>query len=246
MTTDQYAAFAEDYEKVKNLPWVRHVEMFTFLRAIGDVRGKTILDVACGSGYYTRLLRRKGSSEVVGVDVSETMIDVARRKEAAEPLGITYHVHDVSSMPQLGHFNLAVSAYLLNHAADEVMLTAMSQRILDNLADDGVFIHFGMNPAYRHNERDNAKFEKYGAELTSVTPIVEGFELKISVLSDPISFVDYQLPMPTYERALARAGFTRVEWIPLQVSDEGVQEFGEEFWTDGLNNPLNTAMRASR
>src|SRR5215468_2427148 len=142
MTTDQYAAFAEDYEKVKNTPSARHLEMFTFLSAIGDVRDKTILDVACGSGFYTRLLRRSEAAEVVGVDVSEAMIDVARHREAAEPLGITYHVHDVNSMPKLGDFDLAVSAYLLNHAPDEATLTAMCQRIQGNLAENGTFIHF--------------------------------------------------------------------------------------------------------
>jgi len=52
--------------------------------------------------------------------------------------------------------------------------------------------------------------------------------------------------MSTYERVLARVGFTKVEWLPLQVSDEGIAEFGEEFWSFALNNPQTTAMRASR
>lgn len=60
MTTDQYAEIAENYEKVKNLPIVRHAETFNFLRAMGDVRGKTILDVGCGAGYYTRKYGRTG------------------------------------------------------------------------------------------------------------------------------------------------------------------------------------------
>jgi len=37
-----------------------------------------------------------------------------------------------------------------------------------------------------------------------------------------------------------------VEWLPPKVSDEGIMEFGEEFWVEALNNPLCTAMRASR
>jgi len=52
--------------------------------------------------------------------------------------------------------------------------------------------------------------------------------------------------MPTYERALARAGFTKVDWLPPKVSDEGLKELGEEFWAYDLNNPLCVAMRASR
>jgi hypothetical protein len=30
---------------------------YTFLRLIGDLRGKSVLDLACGEGYYTRELR---------------------------------------------------------------------------------------------------------------------------------------------------------------------------------------------
>jgi|SRR5215470_4004630 len=246
MTTDRYATFAEDYEKVKNLPWARHIEMLTFLGAIGDVRKKSILDVACGTGFYTRLLRRSAATEVVGVDVSEAMIDVARRQEAAEPLGITYHVHDAGSMPKLGSFDLAVSAFLLNHAPNEATLTAMCQHIRDNLAENGTFVYYGLNPSFSHEKYDRAKFAKYEVVINSVKPTAEGFEMTISSLLEPISFVDYLLPVPAYERALARAGFTTVEWLPLKVSDEGVEEFGEEFWVDALDNPLCTAMRASR
>jgi len=245
MTSDQYAAVAEDYEKFKNAPWARHLETFTFLHAIDDVQGKTILDVACGSGYYTKLLRRGGASEVVGVDVSEAMVDVARRQEAAEPLGITYHVHDASSMPQLGNFDLAVSAYLLNYIPNEVTLTAVCQRILDNLAEDGTFVYFGMNPSFRYEKYDRTKCDKYELVIASARPTAEGLEVTASIM-DSISLVGYQLPMPTYERALARAGFTKVEWLPQQVSDQGIKEFGEEFWIDALNNPLCAAMRASR
>lgn len=245
MTTDQFAEFAKEYEKVKSLPFVRHIETFTFLGAIGDIRGKTILDVACGAGYYTRLLRQNGGSKVVGVDVSEAMIDLARRQEAAEPLGITYHVHDVSDMLQLGNFDLVVSAYLLNFAADEAALTAMCQHILDNLANDGAFVYFGMNPTYPYEKDNNAKLEKYRLR-TAATPMTEGFEVTVSVLGSQISIANYLLPMATYERALTRAGFSRVEWLPLKVSDEGIKEFGEEFWIDTLNNPMHTAMRASR
>lgn len=247
MTTDQYAAFAEDYEKVKILPYVQHLEMFTFLQAIGDVRGKTILDLACGEGHYARLLRRNGASKVVGVDVSEAMIDVAWRKETADPLGITYHAYDVSRMPQLGSFDLVVAGYLLHYAADEATLSAMCQRIVENLADDAMFIHFGLNPDYRLEDYDDAKFGKYGLKITSVTPTAEGSRVTISSsVLESSSLVAYHLPMATYERVLARAGFTKVEWIPPKVSDEGIKEFGEEFWIDALNNPQTNVMRASR
>jgi len=55
---------------------------------IGDVRGLLVLDLACGEGYNTRILARKGA-KVVGVDFSETLIELAKQEEDEEKLGIT-------------------------------------------------------------------------------------------------------------------------------------------------------------
>jgi len=51
----------------------------TFERA-GDVTGKTVLDVGCGSGVYSVDFARRGARRVVGVDFSENMLALARRE----------------------------------------------------------------------------------------------------------------------------------------------------------------------
>lgn len=74
--------------------------------------------LACGKGFYTRLFRQRGTAEVVGVDLSEGMIDLARAGEAARPLGIKYLVRDGKDLGIPEAFDLAVAAYLLNYARD--------------------------------------------------------------------------------------------------------------------------------
>ncbi|HEV2744107.1 MAG TPA: class I SAM-dependent methyltransferase [Rubrobacter sp.] len=49
----------------------------TFERA-GDVTGKNVLDVGCGSGVYSVDFARRGARRVVGVDFSENMLALAR------------------------------------------------------------------------------------------------------------------------------------------------------------------------
>lgn len=56
---------------------------------LGDIQGLSILDLACGQGYLSRILARKGA-EVIGVDISEKMLEIARASEASEPLGVKY------------------------------------------------------------------------------------------------------------------------------------------------------------
>lgn len=77
MTTD-YDQIAKEYQASKLQPWRTHIERYTLLRLTGQVANLKSLDLACGDGYYTRLLRRLGANPVTGVDLSQGMIDLAR------------------------------------------------------------------------------------------------------------------------------------------------------------------------
>ena len=58
MTTD-YDPIAEQYKRAKLQPWRTHVESFTLMNLLGDLSGKSVVDVACGDGYYTRRAGRR-------------------------------------------------------------------------------------------------------------------------------------------------------------------------------------------
>ena len=73
---------------------------------LGDIRGLEVLDLACGEGYFSRLMAAAGAN-VTGVDISEKMIEAARSIEEASPLGIEYHVMDASALElESGRFDL--------------------------------------------------------------------------------------------------------------------------------------------
>jgi trans-aconitate methyltransferase len=50
-------------------------------KALGDLRGKQILDYGCGAGKITRPLKLFYGAEVQGIDPSDTMIQEARKAE---------------------------------------------------------------------------------------------------------------------------------------------------------------------
>ncbi|MAE65172.1 MAG: hypothetical protein CMJ18_12950 [Phycisphaeraceae bacterium] len=66
----------------------------------GDVAGLRPLDLGCGNGYFSREMATRGAA-VTGVDLSPRMIDHARRIEAENPLGITYHVSDAAHLDSI-------------------------------------------------------------------------------------------------------------------------------------------------
>ena len=50
---------------------------------LGDVQGKTVLDLGCGSGENTVGLYRRGAN-VIGIDISQELVDLAKRRTQEE------------------------------------------------------------------------------------------------------------------------------------------------------------------
>src|SRR5260370_18912043 len=115
MTTD-YDPIAEQYKRSKQQPWRTHIEAFSLMALVGDPTGLSVMDVACGEGFYTRMLRQKGASRVTGVDLSEGMIELARKQETEHRQGSEYLVGDARELAPIDKYDLVVAAYLLNYA----------------------------------------------------------------------------------------------------------------------------------
>jgi len=79
------------------------------LALLGPVAGRRVLDVACGHGRITRELARRGA-DVVGVDISGSLISKARETERDEPLGIRYIQADITAPEALGGGEFDVAA----------------------------------------------------------------------------------------------------------------------------------------
>ena len=86
----EYDGIAEAYRDSKQLSFRKYIEEYTFFEILGDIRGATVLDLACGEGFYTRKVKQAGAAEVTGVDLSEEMINLADEEEGIRPLGCFY------------------------------------------------------------------------------------------------------------------------------------------------------------
>ena len=113
---------------------------------LGDVAGKSVLDLACGEGFYSRRIKKNGAEQVIGVDLSENMIKLARKREAQDRLGIIYTVGDITELGEIGNFDLVVASYLLNYAQTRGQLLDMCQTIFANLKPGGRFVSINNNP----------------------------------------------------------------------------------------------------
>ncbi|CAL9658796.1 Ubiquinone biosynthesis O-methyltransferase, mitochondrial [Streptomyces sp. enrichment culture] len=238
MRVQQYDEIGEAFEGFKSLPLMRYGEVPSFLAMVGDVRGKSVLDVACGTGFYSREFKRRGATDVFGVDISVEMIAAAQEFEQRDPLGVRYEVGDVGELGSLDRrFDVALGVQCLNYAEDIAEMERMSRNIHRNLVPGGEFFVLSQNPDYKF---DCASLDKYGFRCEPTGEEIEtGPRVRVTALleAQPISIVSTAPRRDVYERCLRAAGFSDVEWVPLQVSQAGIREFGEDFWADLYTSP---------
>ncbi len=230
-----FDTIAEEYKKSKELPKGLNVDVHTYFNLLGDLAGKSILDLGCGEGFYTRKFKQKGAASVIGVDISPKMIELARQEEAKEPLGIEYIVGDVMELGKIGSFDLVVASYLLNHAQTQEELLKMCQTIYANLKPGGRFV--GINDNVQQSPDSYPICEKYGYTKSISESLQEGttITLTFSVNGSKFTLHDYYLSQATYEWAFRTAGFKEIHWHKPIVSPEGIKEFGQGFWQDFLD-----------
>ena len=182
MTTN-YDPIAEQYQRSKQQPWRTFVECFTLMELIGEPQELAVLDVACGEGFYTRMICERGASRVTGVDLSQGMIELARSQEAQHRLGIEYIVGDARSLSGSSQFDLAVAAYLLNYARDRDELQAMCDGIARSLRPGGRFVTVNCNPSQYFPAAPS--YRKYGFETSVVGQWQEVGTDQVDVLPGP-------------------------------------------------------------
>ncbi|HEY9716802.1 MAG TPA: class I SAM-dependent methyltransferase, partial [Trichormus sp.] len=139
----EYDKIAEQYDKsVKERRDRASILVPSAKHYLGDVRGLKVLDLACGSGYFTRLIKDWGAQRVVGVDISAEMISLAEQEEEQHPQGLQFYVGDVSQPFKFGDFDLVFAGFLLHYASSSEQLEHMCKAVSLNLPDGGRFIAF--------------------------------------------------------------------------------------------------------
>lgn len=241
----QYDAIAKQYRRSKESPLRRFVEAHTFMQLVGDVRGRSVLDLACGEGFYSRRLKAAGAERVVGVDVSGEMIALARERERSDPAGIEYVQADVAELDEfagLGRFDVVVAAYLLHYAPDESSLSRMCANVAMHVGPGGRFVALNENP--EQSPERFAGYEQYGFNKTFEPPLRDGARITYWMVSGREMFQIHAhwFSRATYERALRSAGFGSSTWHPLELDARGVDECGAEYWREYLGNPPIVAL----
>lgn len=112
----------------------RYVQIPSIRKLLGgSLKGMRVLDLACGNGSSTRILADLEPDELVGVDLSDEQIQLAKKFSANDPkyTNIEYLVRDCSKPLGLGQFDLVFSKHLLNYCNSSELLNGMVSSMFD-------------------------------------------------------------------------------------------------------------------
>lgn len=144
------APFYDDL--MQGVPYRMWAGYYQLLLAQQGVRPTRVLDVCCGTGILTEMLSSEGYA-MTGFDISEPMIQEARRKASAAGLEIRYEVADAAEVDLGERFEAAFSFFdSLNYITDLARLRQSVERVYAHLEPGGSFV-FDLNTAYAFEAR---------------------------------------------------------------------------------------------
>ena len=96
--------------------------------------GERFLDVGCGTGDMgIEILRRQGGAKVVGIDLAERMLDIARGKVAAAGLAddVSFRIGDAERQAfDAASFDGVVSAFCIRNVAHRALALEQMGRVI--------------------------------------------------------------------------------------------------------------------
>lgn len=149
---EAYSGFAEVYDLfMDNIPYEEWTDYVKELLAEEGIHEGILLDLGCGTGSGTELLAKAGF-DMIGVDNSEEMLEIAMEKRAESGLDILYLLQDMREFELYGTVKGVVSICdSMNYLLDDEELEDVFALVHNYLDNEGIFI-FDMNTRYKYEK----------------------------------------------------------------------------------------------
>lgn len=149
---DAYTSFAAVYDLfMDNIPYEEWSRYLTLLLREQGVSDGLLLDLGCGTGSLTELLSRAGY-DMIGVDISGDMLQLAMEKRDKSGENILYLQQDMREFELYGTVRAVVSICdSMNYILEYEDLVRVFRLVNNYLDPGGVFI-FDVNTEYKYRE----------------------------------------------------------------------------------------------
>lgn len=147
---DAYTSFASVYDTfMDNIPYEEWCAYLKDLMTEYGVEDGLVLDLGCGTGSGTEILSAMGY-DMIGVDNSGEMLQIAMEKRAESGRDILYLLQDMREIELYGTVGAAVSICdSINYVTEYEELVTVFKLVNNYLDPEGVFI-FDLNTVYKY------------------------------------------------------------------------------------------------
>lgn len=192
-------------------------------------RGTTVIDIACGQGYFSRAFAAKGA-DVLGIDAGSSLIDSAIEQRG----GPTYRVGAAEDLAGIadGSFDRAAIVLAIQNIEPAAAAIAEAARVT---AADGKVVIVMTHPSFRIARHSDWAWSEDGAtQYRRQSRYMSELKEKIQTHpgSDPDRYTyTFHRPLQYYVKALGKAGLavTRLEeWTSNRKSQPGPRAVAED------------------
>ena len=171
-------------------------------RLLPDFAGKRVLDVGCGFGWHCTHAAEQGAASVVGTDISQKMLEVAREKTThPQVVYLQVAMEDLDFPPD--SFDVALSSLAFHYTPD---FRDVCERIARCLVPGGSFVFSVEHPVFTaFGTQDWTYDEEGGRAHWPVDRYFEEGAREAVFLGERV--VKYHKTLTTYLDTLLRTGF---------------------------------------
>lgn len=136
--------FFEGYKKIRDNEFNANnlFEIPALFSMMPDLNGKKVLDLGCGFGEHCMRLIHDGADQVIGIDISEKMLEIARKENSDSKISyINMPMEDIAQLNE--QFDIVISSLAFHYVED---FSGVVKNIYKMLCKDGLFIFSQENP----------------------------------------------------------------------------------------------------
>lgn len=172
-------------------------------KLLPDLKGKRVLDIGCGFGWHCIYAAEQGADSVLGIDLSEKMLAVAKEKTVFS--NVEYRkmaMEDMNFLPE--HFDVVISSLAFHYTPD---FHAICKNVMRFLTTGGVFVFSVEHPVFTAYGNQDWYYNKEGKK--EHWPVDRYFsEGKRNAVFLGETVIKYHKTMTTYLNTLLQTGFS--------------------------------------
>jgi SAM-dependent methyltransferase len=199
------------------------------MRVLAPGKGESVLDLACGEGFFAREFSKSGS-QVTGADISSELI--AKAKAAGEGPRYVVAPADRLTFAKDGEFDAVVCVLALQNIENLAGVCREAKRVLKK---SGRFVLVLNHPAFRVIKRSSWGWdEAAGVQYRRVDGYLSASKVSVDMQpgkSGGKKTISYHRSLQDFFKALAGAGFavTKLEeWNSHKTSEKGPRQEAED------------------